>query len=87
MNRKKSVRADDEITSVIKQDIWVEWHKREKELEDNEPKCICGLKDYKRGYHYMKCPYLNYWADVWIKFAKDFENNTLSPTGLELWMK
>jgi len=95
MKKQQSTRADDEITAKpipmigykTGDDLWVEWTKREKELEDKEPKYTCKLKDYKHGYHYLKCPYLNYWANAWIKFADDFKNNTLSPTGLELWMK
>jgi hypothetical protein len=92
---QRGVRVDDEFTAKpiskfgYKQDkdIWIEWKKREKELELKEPKCTCKLKDYKHGYHYMKCPYLNYWSDAWIKFADDFRNKRLSPTGLDLWMK
>jgi len=87
MTKKQSLRADDEVLSMNSQEFWKLWIQRERELEDNEPKCTCDLKDYKRGYHFMKCPYLKYWEDAFIKYAEDFRNKTVGRMGLDKWMK
>jgi len=51
-------------------EFWDAWHRKVKELRQNEPKCTCGKKHPDKTLHYANCPYLIYWDTEFEKFQK-----------------
>lgn len=72
--------------------FWSSWEQKVKELKKHEPKCTCGKNGKPRSnpnnsYHYLFCPFMNYWDFHFTKHWNAVSIRKLLQTTLGAFLK
>jgi len=73
-------------------EFWISWEMKVKELRKNAPKCNCG-KDGKarsnpqNSYHYLFCPYMDYWDKHFTEHWNQVKQRKLLQTTMGVFLK